>query len=220
MVLFQKKNQLNLVSYIYNKVYRSDIYMVDKIALESEILQLKKKITYYEKYQELYNNINNNLIPISVLEVIFYDKKQNEKYIIAKSSNNVDVNDVVIDKYNFLIGRIIYVNKKNNIVKVQTIDDIKSFIPATAKGVNGMITGTNSEKCKIEFKLLNADITTTTSDLLKNSNILVLTSGKGSLIPNGVIIGKMNNINDKYCINNDNINNFDKLMVIKTKNSY
>ncbi len=211
----QNVNKINLISYLYKKKYHVDECQLDRATLESEILELKKELSFVKKYQELYDKMSNNLTIVSLLEVYFYNKDQNEKYVIAKSNNKVDINDIVVDNHRFLIGRVIYATKSNT-VKVQTIDDEKSFIPAIVNDIDGVIIGTNNDKCRIEFILLDDSNSNRVKINKVGNDALVLTSGKEHYTPKGIIIGKINKINEKYCVTS-NVDKFDKLAVVKNK---
>ena len=205
LLFAQYRTGVILQSYFFIKKLEKnkDIYN-ELVELNSQLLELKKENSYLLKYKEIYNKIGRNRIK-SFLEVKYINNNQNGKYIIAYSNNDVKKNDLVVDKYGILIGRI--VDKKDDIVKVQMITDYNSNIPVNINETDGLIYGSYSSKCNILFQNL--------SNITPNEGDVVMTRGFENLLTSGVIVGKVKSINNNtVCIENKNIDNIDKLVVI------
>ena len=146
------------------------------IELNSRVLELQKQNQALSQYQEIYNKISKKWNKKAFLEIKYFNNNINGKYLIANASNIVNVNDLVVDKYNIFIGRVIAINNTNgnNIVKVQLLTDKKSNIPVIVNGADGIAFGSDDTDCKIEFQNL------TDKDVYNDD--VVLTSGTDNLI--------------------------------------
>lgn len=211
-LMLQKKYSLNVREILYQikqkKNEQIELLSNKVIELNSRVLELQKQNQALSQYQEIYNKISKKWNKKAFLEIKYFNNNINGKYLIANASNIVNVNDLVVDKYNIFIGRIVAINNTNgnNIVKVQLLTDKKSNIPVIVNGADGIAFGSDDTDCKIEFQNL------TDKDVYNDD--VVLTSGTDNLTIRGIIAGKIKIIKNKICIENFNVNNFDKLMVI------
>lgn len=180
--------------------------MRDKIIeLNSQIANLKKENEYLMKYKIIFSNLEKIHHIKSVVEIKHINDSVNGRFLIAQTDNSVQYNDLAIDDKNILIGRIVSLNKENN-VKIQLLSDIHSNIPVYVGNSYGVIHGTNDRKCKIAFQNL--------SKLEPKDGDVVITSGFESLTIRGAVAGTISNLNGVWCVNNKNIDNVDKLVII------
>ena len=129
--------------------------MRDKIIeLNSQIANLKKENEYLMKYKISFSNLEKIHHIRSVVEIKHINDSVNGRFLIAQTDNSVQYNDLAIDDKNILIGRIVSLNKENN-VKIQLLSDIHSNIPVYVGNSYGVIHGTNDRKCKIAFQNLS-----------------------------------------------------------------
>ena len=210
LLFFQFKTGTNLRNYIFvkfssqNKINKSDAnIVVSNFRLQQ--LQMQKELIYLAKYKDIYDKLS-TIKPVSILEAKYVVKDDYEHSILAISNNDdIMLNDVVVDKYNMLIGRIINYDKK--LTTVQLVSDIQSNIPSMCQnGANGIIHGVYSADCDIEFFSLNG--------IIPYNDEIVLTSGFDKLVPRGIVIGKVKINNGHYCVVSTS-NNFESLIVVR-----
>jgi len=205
LLFFQYKNNSNIYTYF---IYKQQINKItlenENFELKSKLMELQKENEYLAKYKEIYNSIAKTTHIKAFLEIKYANNNQNGRYIIAKSNKDVKNNDLVVDKYGVLIGRVIESN--SSIIKVQLINDNKSNLPVVANGIDGIIKGTDKKDCQIVFENFNQKV--------PQDGSLVLTSGFEGFIHFGVVVGRIKLKDNNVCIENDNIKHLDKLIVI------
>lgn len=188
------------------KLSNKEQQMSDKIIeLSSQIANLKKENEYLSKYKIIFSNLEKIHHIKSAVEIKYINNSVNGRFLTAQTNKSVQYNDLAIDDKNILIGRIVSLNKENN-VKIQLLSDIHSNIPVYVGNSYGIIYGTNDEKCKIAFQNL--------SKIEPKDDDVVITSGFESLTIRGVVAGTISKLNGTWCVNNKNIDNVDKLVII------
>ena len=188
------------------KLPNKEQQMNDKIIeLSSQIANLKKENEYLSKYKIIFSNLEKIHHIKSAVEIKHINDSVNGRFLIAQTNKGVQCNDLAVDDKNILIGRVVNLSKENN-VKIQLLSDIHSNIPVYVNNSYGIIYGTNDGKCKIAFQNL--------SKVDPKDGDVVITSGFESLTIRGVVAGTISNLNGTWCVNNENIDHVDKLVII------
>ena len=90
--------------------------MRDKIIeLNSQIANLKKENEYLMKYKIIFSNLEKIHHIKSVVEIKHINDSVNGRFLIAQTDKSVQYNDLAVDDKNILIGRIVSLNKENNV---------------------------------------------------------------------------------------------------------
>ncbi len=190
----KKKQNIQIISEQKKKIIELNSQILN---LKNEINSIKNKNIFYHKMKEKYNIKH-------VADILYINITPTEKYIIITSVDAIKKNDLVIDKNNILIGRVIEKNKYT--AKVQLILDISSNIPVFSGESDGIVYGINDKRCKIVFSNF--------SNKKPKNGDLVITSGFENLTMRGIIVGTIKNINGKFCVENENIYSADIVFVI------
>lgn len=167
--------------------------LVDELNKKNILLQVEN--SSYREYKKIFDKFNNNKYKrISIIDVLYIK----DKYMIAKTSSFLNIDDVIIDNDDFLVGIVVNVNK--DIAKIILLTSSRVNIPVKilGKSINGVITGKNVvgfNNCDIEMYDID-----NSKDI--NDGDIVLTSGKYGLTPVGLKIGKVYNRNGKFCVDN------------------
>ena len=205
--LLQKPNIL-----IYKQKIPDDSEIITKenTKLKKEILKLKQQLSTLNAYQNIYNKVSRNFKVVSFLNVISINRNINNSYIIAKATNErANLNDFIVDSDLFLIGRIVKITD-NNIVKIQLLNDINSYI--TVKTLQGNSYCLLSGEWHLESK---CNIVLQECNLPVKEGEQVITSGEYGLGLQGVNVGIVNIQNDKYCVKPLADKNINHLLVIR-----
>ena len=176
-------------------------------ALNTQITLLKQENNLIKKYNYLYDSFKEKYsYNIKYISDNFYViNSASEKSITMIATNKkIKKNSLVVDENNILIGRVVENNKR--FIKVQLLSDKQSNIPAYAGNSDGIISGTNNEKCKIIFSNLSTN--------KPNNGDIVITSGFEDMTLKGVIIGTIKKNNNMFCVENNSINNFKTAIII------
>ena len=205
ILLFQDKKLFYMHFFNLNK--KTSITK-EKAKIENLISQnaeLQHKLEKLSKYDEIYNALHKTNKIKSLLDVKYVKLNLENKYIIASTNQDTALNDVVVDKSGFLIGRIIAKNK--NIVKILPIDSKTSSIPViSSDGITGIMHGVGRKHCECEFITLD--------NKTPENNALVTTSGIESLVQGGIIVGRTNIKRNKICVDLYRNNDFLSLAVL------
>ena len=207
ILLFQDKKLFFMHFFSFNKKTSITKEKAEIENLISQNAQLRYKLEQLSKYDEIYNSLQKTHKIKSFLDVKYANLNLENKYIIASTNQNVALNDVVVDKNGFLIGRIVAKNK--NVVKILPIESKASSIPViSSNGIIGILQGIGYKHCECEFITLN-------NEILEN-NALVTTSGIESLIQGGIIVGRINIQGKKICVNLYRKNDFRSLAILES----
>ena len=191
---FTKKTYYNITSHYehyseYKKIKSELVELkakdLSKQILTFENIQLKKVIDdYFVKSNETYAKV-------------LIDKRSPflRSIIINKGSKNgIKIGMIVLDDI-YLIGKVVEVNYLTS--RVLLVSDINSKVPVSIEpiGIQAIMSGTGKQNGTLQY--LNIEN-------IKNSNkdLLVVTSGAGSIFNSGILIGK---INKEIDLNNDDI---------------
>lgn len=204
--LFQ---QPNILIYKQKTPDKDDLEKENK-KLKKEILKLQQQLSTLSAYRDLYKKVSRNFKIISFLNVISINKNVNNSYIIAKTTNErVNLNDFIVDSDLFLIGRVVKI-VDNNIVKIQLLNDINSYIPVKTLQGNSycLLSGEwhLEHKCNIVLQECNLPV---------KEGEQIITSGEYGLGLQGINVGIVNIQNDKYCVKSLADKNINNLLVIR-----
>lgn len=203
--LYQTKN---------NKADAQKMINAKVLLLEQENFKLKKELLILKKYKDIYTELNKNFDIISIANIVVLDYNY-KNFIIAKTYKQVNLNDIVVDRFGFLVGRVVKTDN-DKIIKIQLLNNLLSYIPVkTIKGnVYGAIYGNpNDKECSI---VLTDYIGDNINDNIKDGT-QIITSGEYNLIPQGINVGIIKTKNDKYCVEQQAELNFDILIVVRSK---
>ena len=184
------------INYMFiQKEYKHDTekqnIVIDELNKKNILLQVENNS--YREYKKIFDKFNNNKYKkISIVDILYIK----DKYMIVKTSGFLNINDVIIDNDDFLVGIVVDVNK--DIAKVVLLTSSRVNIPVKVlgKNVSGVITGKNGigfKNCDIEMYDID------NSEDISDGDIL-LTSGKYGLTPVGLKIGKVYNRNGRFCV--------------------
>ena len=216
MLLIQKNNNYSLITpinkslqFIQNNKINKQITIQN---LEEQNLILKSQLHELQTKINIKNNLNKKYQILSTLNMDYISINQNGAFIIATSENDdISLNNLVIDKNGFLIGRIVAINKQFNLVKIQMIIDGKSFIPVKTQKTSTYGVLSNNSFCENGLSFENS------TGNIENGEI-IMTSGEENLTPQGILVGKIDKQDKINCVKHfAQINNTDNLSVIKTK---
>ena len=162
-------------------------------------LTLQKQLILNSDCKTVLKFISNTYKHIAIGVPVFFSKG-NSKFIIAKiDSDNIKLNDIAIDKNDYIIGRVIDVFD-NGMFKIQQIEDDRAYMPSLILGhsLGGYVNGYNGLTCNMVFE------TDDDFDMSKiNDGDVVVTSGFDNFIPYGLNIGRIKKYKDKLCIERD-----------------
>jgi len=158
---------------------------LSKQIITFENIQLKKVIDdYFVKSNETFAKV-------------LIDKRSPflKSVVINKGSKNgINIGMIVLDDI-YLIGKVVEVNYLTS--RVLLVSDINSKVPVSIEpiGIQAIMSGTGKQNGTLQY--LNIEN-------IKNSNkdLLVVTSGAGSIFNSGILVGK---INKEIDLNNDDI---------------
>ena len=181
-----------------NELLRQKLFDLDNLEYENQNL---KNISNY---------INNNKIPNFITlkyNIIAKGKFSNKITLNIGSESGLNDGNLVIDKYNNFIGKI--VRSKDNYSEIMLITDINSKIEAiTYKNkIKLIVNGTNSDYLNIlyvaneEYELFEDD--------------LVFFMNNNAILPSELYIGKIVKIDNEFKVKIDkNFNDIDYITVI------
>ena len=166
---------------------------------KSKNFVLRKQLLLNNECKKVLHSISTSYQYIAMCTPIFFSKG-NSKFIIATiNTNNAQLNDIVLDANDYLIGRVVDV-LDNGLLKIQQIEDNKAYIPSVIleHSLIGYIVGYGGVDCNIVFE------TDESFDVSKiNDGDMVVTSGFDNFIPYGMNVGRIKKYKGKLCINRD-----------------
>lgn len=181
---------------------------------KSKNLTLQKQLVLNNECRKILNSISISYQYITTGASIFFSKGSNKFIIATTNSGNVKLNDIAINKNDYIIGRVVDV-LNDGVLKIQQIEDDKAYIPSIILGHSliGYVNGYNDAECRIVFE---TDEVFDTSKI--NDGDIVVTSGFDNFIPYGMNIGRIKKYKGKLCINRDIdiYTNFFKLVRVKS----
>jgi len=192
----------NFTKKTYNNITSHYEHYGEYKEIKSELVELKakdlsKQILTFENIQ-LKKVIDDYFIKSNeTFAKVLIDKRSPflRSIIINKGSKNgIKIGMIVLDDI-YLIGKIVEVNYLTS--RVLLVSDINSKVPVSIEPINiqAIMSGTGKQNGTLQY--LN-------SENIKNDNndLLVVTSGAGSIFNSGIPIGK---INKKINLNSDEI---------------
>ena len=162
-------------------------------------LSLRKQLILNNECKKVLNSMSSSYQYITTGASIFFSKGNNKFIIATTGGGNVKLNDIAMNKNDYIIGRVIDV-LGDGVLKIQQIEDDKAYIPSVILGhsLSGYVNGYNDAECSVVFE------TDETFDLSKiNDGDIVLTSGIDNFIPYGMNIGRIKKYKGKLCISRD-----------------
>ena len=187
-----------LVSIPENKITKTKIQIEShmevydnykNLELELEILKQKKLSNNFLKLEndKLRKLINESIESNEILAKVLIDKESPflKSIVVNKGTKDqIKIGMAVLDK-TYLVGKVIEVNYTNS--RVLLLSDLNSKIPSLLEpiGMQSVISGTGEDYGKIQYtkeEYINE---------IKNSELIVYTSGRGGLFKPGLPIGKI-----------------------------
>jgi len=189
-----KKSYNNIVDHYEHYGEYKDVKIELKKLREKD---LSKKIITFENIQ-LKKVIDDYFVKSNeTFAKVLIDKRSPflKSVVINKGSKNgIKIGMIVLDDI-YLIGKVVEVNYLTS--RVLLVSDINSKVPVSIEpiGIQAIMSGTGKQNGTLQY--LNIEN-------IKNSNkdLLVVTSGAGSIFNSGILIGK---INKEIDLNNDDI---------------
>lgn len=191
-----------------------EVNRIEELKLENE--KLKQDLAdYNQSHNEALDIIKfrkNNFYFIDTIKVLSIIKNS-EQYFICRyfSSSELSINDLILNQDNFLIGRVVSVNKDIKTAKVQLLQDENFLVPVYSgeTKISGIVNNNRQlSSCQIEFSSLN------TKSIL-NEDEIVLTSPEDGLLPADIKVGYISKKNNQYCIRTQTNIIKDKLFAVK-----
>ena len=181
-----------LLTNIYNKKLTEENIELKKLYLESlaikaendnlkKILNFKDelKTTYDFVTSKVYLNPRNNMNNTSIINIGVNEGLQNGNLVIGTNKG--------------LVGRVI--NVGNNYSDILMLDDINSKIPVrTINTKEKMILSGNNSGEYLDISYYNSKV----PHIVEGD--LVYTSGDSNIIPDGIFVGTIKKINNKYVV--------------------
>lgn len=199
-----------ILTYVENKDLKKENIALRKLYLES--LTIKQENTDLKKFVNFINDleIEFNIIA-SKLFLSPKNPMENSFILNVGSKNGVADGNIVLGKKKSVIGRTINVSK--NYSDVLLLTDINSKIPAQTLKTHEKIilSGTNKNYLEISF------FSSKEPFFLKDD--LVFTLGDSNIIPDGLYIGKIKEIDGKFIVQtDDNASQNSDILIISKKN--
>ncbi len=197
------------LTYIINNDLKQENIALKKLYLESlemkiENENLKQMLNFIDEI-----NINYHFITSKVY-LSTKNNMENTLTLNIGSSHGIQEGNLVLGKRKSVIGRTINIRENNSDVLLLT--DINSKIPVYTLNTNErlILSGSNGNYLQIDF--FNS----------KNPNLveddLVYTSGDSNIIPNGLYVGKIKKIKNKFMVETDEeMNKIFTVMIIIPK---
>ena len=180
---------------------------------KSKNLTLQKQLVLNNECRKILNSISISYQYITTGASIFFSKGSNKFIIATTNSGNVKLNDIAINKNDYIIGRVVDM-LNDGVLKIQQIEDDKAYIPSIILGRSliGYVNGYNDAECSVVFETDEAFDTPKV-----NNGDIVVTSGFDNFIPYGMNVGRIKKYKGKLCIdrNADRYINIFKLVRAK-----
>ena len=204
----------NIFSFIHNITFlykENNTLRQENELLRQKLIDLNNLEYENQNLKNISNYINNNKIPNFITlkyNIIAKGKFSNKITLNIGSESGLNDGNLVIDKYNNFIGKII--RSKDNYSEIMLITDINSKIEAiTYKNkIKLIVNGTNSDYLNIlyvaneEYELFEDD--------------LVFFMNNNAILPSELYIGKIVKIDNEFKVKIDkNFNDIDYITVIK-----
>lgn len=179
--------------HLLKRIKEIEYLKIENDKLKNEIYEIKQSQDRIDNIKKIKNNFHiiDNIKIVSII-------KNSEKYFIAKYFNSLDlnINDLILNQNNFLIGKIISINKEFQLIKVQLIEDDRFIIPVYSNETKNIGLLNNNKKfssCTLEFSLIE-------NKTNLNEGELILTSPDDGLITADIKIGYLIKKNNQNCI--------------------
>lgn len=199
-----------ILTYIENKDLKKENIVLRKLYLES--LTIKQENTDLKKFVNFINDleIEFNIIA-SKLFLSPKNPMENSFILNVGSKNGIIDGNIVLGKKKSVIGRTI--NVSENYSDILLLTDINSKIPAQTLKTHEKIILSGTNKNYLEISFFNS------KEPFFLNNDLVFTIGDSNIIPDGLYIGKIKEIDGKFIVQtDDNISQNSDILIITPKN--
>lgn len=198
-----------ILTYVENKDLKKENIALRKLYLESLII--KRENTDLKKFVNFINDLE---IEFNIITTkLFLSPKnpmENSFILNVGSNNNITDGNIILGKKRSVIGRTINVSKKYSDVLLLT--DINSKIPAQTLKTHEKIILSGTNKNYLEINFFNSK-----EPFFLNDD-LVFTMGDSNIIPDGLYIGKIKEVDGKFIVQmDDTINQNSDVLVIVPK---
>lgn len=199
-----------ILTYVENKDLKKENIALRKLYLESLITKqentdLKKFVNFINDLEVEFNIITSRL---------FLSPKNTMKnsFILNVGSNSgIADGNIILGKKRSVIGRTINVSK--NYADVLLLTDINSKIPAQTLKTHEKVILSGTNKNYLEISFFNSK-----EPFFLNDD-LVFTLGDSNIIPDGLYIGKIKEVDGKFVVQtDDNVSQNSDILIITTKN--
>ncbi len=180
-------DRLNYTIGFFSQINRNNkILKKENLNLKIKLLKLNILEDENKELKNILNFVSKNYITkytIKKINILNKNSFINRAEIEIKNNDNISENDLVIDNYGNLVGRVI--NIKDNYAEILLITDNISKFPAKLENskVKVLLEGDESKTLKINFFLGEK------FNIKENEN--VFTSSDGDVIQEGIRIGKV-----------------------------
>lgn len=179
---------------VYFKVEAEEIILSDEV-YEGINLELKAELAELKKI----NDISSTLVEFDSVKAVVVERNRMYWFntiTINKGKSSGIKEEMAVITGDGLIGRVSKVGNNTSEVKLITTNDVNNKISVMIKTLDDTIYGIMSSYDS-DTNTLQVTSTNKKFDNLENS--LVYTSGMGGVYPSGILIGKVDSVqNDKY----------------------
>lgn len=198
-----------ILTYVENKDLKKENIALRKLYLESLIT--KQENTDLKKFVNFINDLEIEFNIIASKLFLSPKNPMENSFILNVGNNNGVINgNLVLGKKKSVIGRTINVSK--NYSDILLLTDINSKIPAQTLKTHEKIILSGTNKNYLEISFFNSK-----EPFFLNDD-LVFTLGDSNIIPDGLYIGKIKEINGKFIVQmDDTINQNSDILIITPK---
>ena len=199
-----------ILTYVENKDLKKENIVLRKLYLES--LTIKQENTDLKKFVNFINDLEIEFdIIASKLFLSPKNPMENSFILNVGSKNGIIDGNIVLGKKKSVIGRTI--NVSENYSDILLLTDINSKIPAQTLKTHEKIILSGTNKNYLEISFFNS------KEPFFLNNDLVFTIGDSNIIPDGLYIGKIKEIDGKFIVQtDDNISQNSDILIITPKN--
>lgn len=199
-----------ILTYVENKDLKKENIALRKLYLESLIT--KQENTDLKKFVNFINDLETEFNIITSRLFLSPKNPMENSFILNVGSNNgIADGNIVLGKKRSVIGRTINVSK--NYSDILLLTDINSKIPAQTLKTHEKVILSGTNKNYLEISFFNSK-----EPFFLNDD-LVFTLGDSNIIPDGLYIGKVKEVDGKFVVQtDDNVSQNSDILIITTKN--
>ena len=179
---------------VYFKVEAEEIILSDEV-YEGINLELKAELAELKKI----NDISSTLVEFDSVKAVVVERNRMYWFntiTINKGKSSGIKEEMAVITGDGLIGRVSKVGNNTSEVKLITTNDVNNKISVMIKTLDDTIYGIMSS---YDSDTNSLQVTSTNKKFDNLENSLVYTSGMGGVYPSGILIGKVDSVqNDKY----------------------